>query len=152
MPNAPGRSGPRPGPVRLGDGAHAVCRPLGHNAIRLEPHGWLTACQTAGHLIQAGVAARNGDGRLLEIAERFAGLLVERFGSVTAPAGRALGGGRAAIDSHPEIEMALVELWRETGRRPCLDRWAAVPYYRWANRGESAMRVWLPLPASAEGS
>jgi uncharacterized protein len=29
-------------------------------------------------------------------------------------------------------------------------RWVAVPYYRWANRGESAMRVWLP--ATADGS
>jgi DUF1680 family protein len=28
-----------------------------------------------------------------------------------------------------------------------LVRWVAVPYYRWANRGESAMRVWLPLAA-----
>ncbi len=33
----------------------------------------------AGHLIQAGVAAaRGGDGRLLEIARRFADLLVSR--------------------------------------------------------------------------
>jgi uncharacterized protein len=223
MANAPGR----PGPVRLGDGARAACRPLGHDAVRLGPESWLGAWQAvnraatiphcagqlaeagaldnlrrkagefagprrgmlfsdsdvyktleavgweldpaaelraaasrmtetvakaqdgdgyvhswfgldgrepwsdltnghemycAGHLIQAGVAAaRGGDGRLLEIARRFADLLVERFGRETGAAGRAQDGGRAAIDGHPEIEMALVELWRETGRRPYLD-------------------------------
>jgi DUF1680 family protein len=76
----------------------------------------------AGHLIQAGVAAaRGGDGRLLEVALRFADLLVERFGSEDGAAGRSADGGRAAIDGHPEIEMALVELWRQTGRRGYLD-------------------------------
>ena len=76
----------------------------------------------AGHLIQAGVAgARGGDGSLLEVARRFADLLVERFGRETGPAGRSLDGGRAAIDGHPEIEMALVELWRQTGCRSYLD-------------------------------
>ena len=76
----------------------------------------------AGHLIQADVAgARGGDASLLEVARRFADLLVERFGSSTGPAGRSLDGGRAAIDGHPEIEMALVELWRQTGCRSYLD-------------------------------
>lgn len=76
----------------------------------------------AGHLIQAGVAAaRGGDARLLEVARRFADLIVERFGSETGAAGRSLDGGRAAIDGHPEIEMALVELWRQTGHRRYLD-------------------------------
>jgi DUF1680 family protein len=32
---------------------------------------------------------------------------------------------------------------------PAPAQWVAEPYYRWANRGESPMRVWLP--ASAEG-
>ncbi len=76
----------------------------------------------AGHLIQAGVAAaRSGDGQLLEVAQRFADLLAERFGDDDAPAGQAADGGRAAIDGHPEIEMALVELWRQTGQREYLD-------------------------------
>ena len=76
----------------------------------------------AGHLIQAGVAgARGGDGSLLEVARRFADLLVERFGGETGQAGRSLDGRRAAIDGHPEIEMALVELWRQTGCRSYLD-------------------------------
>ena len=76
----------------------------------------------AGHLIQAGVAAaRSGDGQLLEVARRFADLLAERFGADDAPAGRAADGRRAAIDGHPEIEMALAELWRQTSDRGYLD-------------------------------
>ena len=62
-----------------------------------------------GHLIQAAIAwqRRLGDVRLLDIAMRAADAV-----------DRALGpGGRDAIDGHPEIEMALVELWRETGEQ-----------------------------------
>ncbi|MCU1432492.1 MAG: hypothetical protein JWP95_1597 [Actinotalea sp.] len=60
-----------------------------------------------GHLIQAAVAYSRvrGDTRLLEVARRFADLIVTRFGP----------GGREVICGHPEIEMALVELTRETG-------------------------------------
>ena len=94
----------------------------------------------AGHLIQAAVASaraqnastqnartqnastqNQNDDTLLELATKFADLLVERFGDDTAPAGRASDGQRAAIDGHPEIEMALVELWRLTAHRPYLD-------------------------------
>lgn len=76
----------------------------------------------AGHLIQAGLAAaRGGDGQLLAVAGRFADLLAERFGAEDAPAGRAADGGRASIDGHPEIEMALAELWRHTGERRYLE-------------------------------
>ena len=222
-----GRSGPRPGSVQPSAGARAACRPLGHDAVRLDPGSWLGAWQVlnrtatiphcveelaesgsldnlrrktgefggsrrgmwfsdsdvyktlegigweldsgdelrsdstalvdlvakaqdedgylhswfgldghepwsdltnghemycAGHLIQAGVAAaRGGDGRLLEVARRFADLLVERFGGDDGAAGRSAEGGRAAIDGHPEIEMALVELWRQTGHRGYLE-------------------------------
>ena len=227
MSDAPSPSGPRGGSVRLTDAARAARRPLGHEAVRLRPGGWLGAWQAtnraatiphcleqlaktgsldnfrrkagefagprrgmwfsdsdvykalegvgwelgssaelrsaftaltdliaqaqdsdgylhswfgidgrepwsdltdghemycAGHLIQAGVAgARNGDGQLLEVSRRFADLLVERFGDDSAVGGRSLDGGRAAIDGHPEIEMALVELWRQTGSRGYLD-------------------------------
>lgn len=60
-----------------------------------------------GHLIQAGIAfARaRGDDRLLRVGRRFADLVVERFGE----------DGEVAVCGHPEIEMALVELSRETG-------------------------------------
>jgi uncharacterized protein len=70
-----------------------------------------------GHLIQAAIAWHRalGDDRLLEIAERAAGSLERALGP------RA----REAIDGHPEIEMALVELYRTTGERRHLETAAA---------------------------
>ena len=70
----------------------------------------------AGHLIQAAVAAaRSAPGedatqQIMAVARRFADLLVQRYGP----------DGEAAIDGHPEIETALVELYRATGHRPYL--------------------------------
>jgi len=60
-----------------------------------------------GHLVQAAVAWHRalGDDRLLSAARRFADLVVRVFGSTEAVCG------------HPEVEMALVELTRETGDR-----------------------------------
>src|SRR5438094_2813445 len=74
-------------------------------------HGHELYC--AGHLIQAAVASRRatGDDRLLTIAQRFADYLHSLFGP----------GRRVATPGHPEIEMALVELYRETGERRHLD-------------------------------
>ena len=74
-------------------------------------HGHELYC--AGHLIQAAVAFRRatGDDRLLTIAQRFADYLHLLFGP----------GRRVATPGHPEIEMALVELYRETGERRHLD-------------------------------
>ena len=74
-------------------------------------HGHELYC--AGHLIQAAVALRRatGDDRLLAIAQRFADYLHSLFGP----------GRRVATPGHPEIEMALVELYRETGERRHLD-------------------------------
>jgi DUF1680 family protein len=66
----------------------------------------------AGHLIQAGVAAaRTGSPRLLGVARRVGDLLVDVFGSDADP----------RTDGHPEIEVALVELYRETADRRYLD-------------------------------
>lgn len=61
----------------------------------------------AGHLFQAAVAQHRATGQqaLLEVAVRFADLLAATFGP----------GKRPELDGHPLIEMALVELYRETG-------------------------------------
>jgi DUF1680 family protein len=72
---------------------------------------------TAGHLIQAAVAAaRSAPGdiaaqQVVSVARRFADLLVQRYAGSTVE----------AVDGHPEIETALVELFRVTGHRPYLD-------------------------------
>jgi uncharacterized protein len=66
-----------------------------------------------GHLIQAAVAWHRalGDDRLLDVALR----AVETIERELGPA------GRDGIDGHPEIEMALVELYRTTGDRRHLE-------------------------------
>jgi DUF1680 family protein len=70
----------------------------------------------AGHLIQAAVALHRttGDPGLLEVARRTADLIVDRFGT---EAGKVDG-----VCGHPEIETAPVELYRETGAEPYLER------------------------------
>ncbi|WP_214411913.1 glycoside hydrolase family 127 protein [Sphaerisporangium fuscum] len=72
-----------------------------------EDLAWGHELYNLGHLIQAAVAAarRMGDDRLLGIAVRFADLVVRRYGE----------GREEAVCGHPEVEMALVELYRETG-------------------------------------
>src|SRR6266702_178578 len=72
---------------------------------------WSHELYCAGHLIQAAVAAaRTGVGaEIVAVARRFADLIVERFSEVDD------------VDGHPEIETALVELYRVTGHRPYLD-------------------------------
>jgi len=63
-----------------------------------------------GHLIQAGVARLRTHGRdpLTELARRAADHVCRRFGPDCAP---------PAMDGHPEIEVALVELYRSTGEQ-----------------------------------
>lgn len=67
-----------------------------------------------GHLIQAAIAVNRqlSDDRLLRCAERFADLVNDKFGSTS---------GSSFTDGHPGVEMALVELARETGRREFVD-------------------------------
>ncbi|WP_308465922.1 glycoside hydrolase family 127 protein [Rathayibacter soli] len=84
----------------------------------------------AGHLIQAAVASVRalGDDRLLAIAARSADLIVRLFGGPESP----------AYPGHPEIEYALVELFRLTGRREYLDAAKAFVDRRgtgWLGRG-----------------
>ena len=61
----------------------------------------------AGHLIQAAVASHRATGEpaLLDVATRFADYLAATFGP----------GRLEGVCGHPEIETALVELFRETG-------------------------------------
>ncbi len=61
-----------------------------------------------GHLLQAGIAyyRATGNRRLLDIGIRFADYVVDNFGS----------GKRPFVTGHPELEMALVELYRTTGQ------------------------------------
>ncbi|HXH34235.1 MAG TPA: beta-L-arabinofuranosidase domain-containing protein [Plantibacter sp.] len=74
---------------------------------------WGHELYNLGHLIQAAVAAnrRLGDARLLKVARAFADLAVRRFGP----------DGDAQVCGHPEVEMALVELFRETEERAYLE-------------------------------
>ena len=67
----------------------------------------------AGHLIQAAVAHHRAAGQttLLDVARRFA----DNIDSVFGP------GKRPGTPGHPEIEMALVELYRDTQDRRYLD-------------------------------
>jgi DUF1680 family protein len=66
-----------------------------------------------GHLIQAAVARlrTHGPDKLSDVAIRVADHVCDTFGP----------GKRAEIDGHPEIEVALVELYRATGETRYLD-------------------------------
>lgn len=91
-------------------------------------HGHELYC--AGHLIQAAIAAARslGDVRLLAVARRLADHIVRRFGAADSP----------AYPGHPEIEYALVELYRLTGHRDYLDMATAFIDRRgagWLGRG-----------------
>jgi len=74
-------------------------------------HGHELYC--AGHLFEAAIAYHRATGktRLLDIARRFADHIDAVFGP----------GKRDGAPGHPEIELALVELYRETGEKRYLD-------------------------------
>jgi uncharacterized protein len=93
--------------------SHFQVRFPGERFVQL-PWGHELYC--AGHLIQAAVALHrtSGDPGLLEVARRVADLVVDTFGT---EAGKIDG-----VCGHPEIETALVELYRETGAEPYLER------------------------------
>ncbi len=66
-----------------------------------------------GHLLQAGIAyyRATGNRKLLDGGIKFANTMVENFGPAKRP----------ALTGHPELEMAMVELYRTTGDRRYLD-------------------------------
>lgn len=70
-----------------------------------------------GHMIQAAVAHHRATGsdRFLTIATRFADLVCATFGPASE-------GKREQTDGHEEIELALIELYRETGVQKYLDQ------------------------------
>ncbi|MFD8309371.1 glycoside hydrolase family 127 protein [Streptomyces sp. NPDC059690] len=78
---------------------------------------WGHELYCAGHLVQAAVAHHRATGRteLLDVAVKFADHLDSVFGPPGS--GKEIDG----IDGHPEVETALVELYRETGERRYLD-------------------------------
>lgn len=71
----------------------------------------------AGHLFQAAVAHHRATGSdtLLSVATRFADHICDVFG----PAAE---GKQEQTDGHPEIELALIELFRETGEQRYIDQ------------------------------
>ena len=75
------------------------------------PHGHELYC--IGHLVQAGVAMSRatGDDRLLHVAERAVQCVQATFGESR----------RIGVPGHPEIETALVELYRHTGDASALE-------------------------------
>ena len=93
--------------------SHFQVRFPGERFVQLQ---WGHELYCAGHLIQAAVALHRttGDSGLLEVARRVADLVVDTFGREP--------GKVDGICGHPEIETALVELYRETGVKPYLER------------------------------
>jgi DUF1680 family protein len=81
---------------------------LRHQNMR---HGHELYC--LGHLLQAGIAwyRFNGDRKLLDTGVRMVDYLQREFGP----------GKRPIFEGHPEIELALVELYRTTGERRYLE-------------------------------
>ncbi|MCZ7546067.1 MAG: glycoside hydrolase family 127 protein [Anaerolineae bacterium] len=89
-------------------------------------HGHELYC--AGHLFQAAVAYHRATGSpaLLDVATRFADYIDGIFGP----------GKRPGTDGHPEVEMALVELYRETGEA----RYLKLAQFFVDERGKGKMR------------
>ncbi len=82
----------------------------------------------AGHLFEAAVAHHRatGDDRLLNVARRFANHIDHIFGE----------GKREGAPGHPEVELALVELYRETGD----ERYLRLASFFVDQRGKGTMR------------
>jgi uncharacterized protein len=88
---------------------------------------WGHELYVAGHLVQAAIAWKRGlaDDRLLRIAERFVSRIERELGP----------GRRELVCGHPELEMALVELYRTTGQ----DRYLALARVLVERRGRGLL-------------
>ena len=105
---------------------------IGHIAAAQEPSGYLNTYYVGdkvhlrfteltrshedyclGHLLQAGIAyyRATGNRRLLDVGIRFADYVVDNFGPAKRP----------FVTGHPELEMAMVELYRTTRQGKYLD-------------------------------
>jgi uncharacterized protein len=95
---------------------------------RFSNPAWDHELYCAGHLMQAAVAQARGRGdeRLLGVALRFAELLWQRFGP----------DGEPYTPGHPEIETALVELYRHTGD----ERWLTLARRLVDHRGQGSLQ------------
>ncbi len=120
----------------------------------------------AGHLMEAAVAYHQATGKrkLLDVLARFSDHIAAIFGAET--------GKRRGYGGHPEIELALVKMYRETGEKRFLDlarymvdeRGQAPHYYdqEAVERGDSPENYWartyrycqahLPLRAQTEAN
>jgi DUF1680 family protein len=116
--------------AQMEDGYLQTYYQLGPNAstARWTELGWGHELYCAGHLIQAAVAHRRVTGKdaLLDVACRLADHIDATFGP-----GKAVDG----VCGHPEIETALVELYRETGER----RYLALATYFIDRRGAGTL-------------
>ncbi len=101
-----------------------------HPEKRFKELDWTHEMYVLGHMLQAAVALDRAAGRrdLLDIALRMVHLVDDTFG----PAADAVGYG-----GHPELETALVELYRHTGERRYLD----LTRHQIDHRGEGLLKV-----------
>lgn len=84
-----------------------------HPEKRFAEFDWTHEMYVLGHMVQAAVAlARAGRTDLLDLAVRFVDLVDATFGP---------GADQVGYCGHPELETALVELYRHTGERRYLD-------------------------------
>ncbi|MEM0027133.1 MAG: glycoside hydrolase family 127 protein [Ignisphaera sp.] len=108
-----------------------------NNLERWSNLAWSHELYCAGHLIQAGIATRRAlnDQKLFDAAKRFANLISDVFGWGRLEAG----------DGHPEIELALIELYRETGERKYLETAKFFIDFRGRKRIANLHKVPYPL-------
>lgn len=80
----------------------------------------------AGHLFEAAVAHHQATGKatLLDIAVKYADLLDNTFGP----------GKNRGVSGHPEVELALIKLWKETGN----ERYLRLAKFFVDERGDAA--------------